>query len=54
MLFSVAGATYCAYWTVDNLDSPYLGLNMGSDNMVKHDLAYIILTMTGSWILIFW
>ena len=54
MLFSVAGATYCAYWTVDNLDSPYLGLNMGSDNMVKHDIAYIILTMTGSWILIFW
>ena len=52
--FSVAGATYCAYWTLDNLDVEYLGLNMGSDNYAKHDLAFIILTMTGSWILIFW
>jgi len=26
---------------------------MGADNYVSYDLAYIILTMTGSWILIF-
>ena len=54
VIFSVAGATYCAYWTLDSLDYEYLGLSMGSDNYAKHDLAFIILTMTGSWILIFW
>ena len=54
LVFSVAGATYCAYWTEDNVNLEYLGLNMGADNYAKHDLAFVILTMTGSWILIFW
>ena len=29
ILFSFAGASYCAYWTGENLDNPYLGFAMG-------------------------
>ena len=53
-LFSCAGATYCAYWTQENMDTPYLDFFMGSENLAQHDLIYTVLTMTGSWILIFW
>lgn len=54
ILFSVSGATVSAYWTVDNVDNPYLGLNMGGDNIAQQDISWIIFTMAGSWILIFW
>jgi hypothetical protein len=55
IVFSVAGATYCAMWTEDNMDNPYLVFNAGeSNNRAKQDLVYNIMTMTGSWILIFW
>mmetsp|Transcript_41484 Transcript_41484/g.54589 ORF Transcript_41484/g.54589 Transcript_41484/m.54589 type:complete len:131 (+) Transcript_41484:1031-1423(+) len=36
-----------------NLDSPYLNFDMGTENYAKNDMVYNILTMTGSWILIF-
>ena len=29
IVFSVAGATYCAMWTEDNMDNPYLVFNAG-------------------------
>jgi len=54
ILFSVSGATVSAYWTVDNEDNPYLGLNMGGENIAQQDISWIIFTMSGSWILIFW
>lgn len=42
-----------AYWTLDNTDNPYLGLNMGGENIAQQDVSWIIFTMSGSWILIF-
>ena len=54
VLFSFTGAFICASWTMENEDNPYLGFGMGSDNQVKSDIVYLVLTMTGSWILIFW
>ncbi len=55
ILFSVTGATICAYWTIDNMDNSYLDYKSGGiRNYGNQDLTYIIATMTGSWILIFW
>ena len=54
IIFSLAGASYCAYWTSENLDNPYLGFAMGDQNRAKNDTVYNVMTMAGSWILIFW
>ena len=54
IIFSLAGAIYCAYWTSENLDNPYLGFAMGDQNRAKNDTVYNVMTMAGSWILIFW
>ena len=54
VIFSFGGAFICANWTMDNEDNPYLAFDMGADNPNKADITYLILTMTGSWILIFW
>lgn len=53
-IFSIGGATYCAYWTQENMDNPYLEFYLGSENLAQKDLIYTIMTMTGSWVLIFW
>ena len=53
-LFSFGGAFVCANWTMENEDNPYLVFGAGSDNVIKSDVTYLVLTMTGSWILIFW
>ena len=53
VIFSLSGAIYCAMWTIENDDNSYLDFAKGSQNYAKDDLTYIILTMTGSWILIF-
>ena len=54
-LFSLVGATYSAMWTEEfGDDVTYLGFDKGTENYAKADITYIILTMTGSWILIFW
>ena len=54
VLFSLGGSIYCAYWTSEHSDIEYLGFDKGTENYAKADMAYIIMTMTGSWILIFW
>lgn len=53
-LFSFAGAFICAKWTMENEDNSYLVFGAGSENVIKSDVTYLVLTMTGSWILIFW
>ena len=55
IIFSVSGAVISAYWTLDNMSNSYLDYNAGGiRNYGNQDLGYIIATMTGSWILIFW
>jgi len=54
VIFSFSGAFICASWTFDNEENSYLMLSEGNDSPFKADLIYVILTMTGSWILIFW
>ena len=51
IFFSITGAVVCALWTVDNAENSYMGMDRGEYR--KQDLAYIITTMAGSWILIF-
>ena len=55
-LTAIAGRlSYSAMWTMDNQeDATYLNFDLGSENYAKADITYIIMTMTGSWILIFW
>jgi len=47
----LTGAIFCALWTVDNLDSSYMGMDKGDYG--KQDTGFIVATMTGSWVLIF-
>ena len=51
-VFSAIGAVYCAFWTGENADLEYLGFNLSSHQRI--DTGYMVLTMMGSWILIFW
>ena len=51
IFFSVSGAVMCATWTIDNAGVRYMGMDTGE--YAKQDLGYVIMTMTGSWILIF-
>jgi len=51
ILFSVSGAVVCAGWTIDNAGAKYMMMNKGDYG--KQDMAFIITTMAGSWILIF-
>ena len=51
IFFSVTGAVISAQWTVENTDANYMGMRTG--DFAKQDLGYLIMTMTGSWILIF-
>ena len=53
VFFSVIGAAFCATWTLDNEDNPYLEMTHGGDSYTKQGKVYMIATMAGSWILIF-
>ena len=54
VVFSFSGAFICASWTFENEDNPYLMFKQGSNSPAKADPIYVIMTKTGSWILIFW